>query len=157
MPFLARTLLAPLQNLSLPAPLDLALKRLWGAPRQAATALCGIVASTSLMVAMAVMVSSFRGSVDDWLVQILPSDVYLHIEGAETAGLDPTVQARLAATPGVAKIRFLRQIPLRLAADRPPPPASRSSAAPFPSPPARLPPTSPNRWSGSTTSSPATA
>ncbi|GGE11659.1 permease [Polymorphobacter glacialis] len=120
MPFLARALLAPLQNLSLPAPLDLALKRLWGAPQQAAVALCGIVASTSLMVAMAVMVSSFRGSVDDWLVQILPSDVYLHIEGAETAGLDPTAQARLAATPGVAKIRFLRQIPLRLAADRAP-------------------------------------
>ena len=114
MPWLARVLLAPLQaRLRAPA-LDLAAKRLWGAPRQAAVALCGIVASTSLMVAMAVMVSSFRGSVDDWLVQILPSDIYLHIEGAEAGGIDPAAQAWLAATPGVAHIRFVRQLPLRL-------------------------------------------
>ena len=52
----------------------------------AAMALCGIVASTSLMVAMAVMVTSFRGSVEDWLTAVLPADVYLHVEGAEAAG-----------------------------------------------------------------------
>ena len=121
MPFLARALLGPLQDLRrLPPALELALKRLWGAPQQAAVALCGIVASTSLMVAMAVMVASFRGSVDDWLVQILPSDIYLHIEGAEAAGLTPSSQAWLAATPGIAHIRFGRQLPLRLAPDKPP-------------------------------------
>jgi putative ABC transport system permease protein len=120
MPALARALLAPLQRLSaLPPALDLAVRRLWGAPEQAAVALCGIVASTSLMVAMAVMVTSFRGSVDSWLVAVLPSDVYIHIEGAEAAGLDPAAQARLAATPGVAQISFVRQMPLRLAADKP--------------------------------------
>jgi putative ABC transport system permease protein len=121
MPALVRLLLAPLRRLTgLPPALDLALKRLWGAPQQAAVALCGIVASTSLMVAMAVMVASFRGSVDDWLVAILPSDIYLHLEGAEGGGIDPAGQARLAATPGIASIAFVRQIPLRLAADRPP-------------------------------------
>lgn len=120
MPFLARLLLAPLHRLSgLPVPIDLALKRLWGAPGQAGVALCGIVASTSLMVAMAVMVSSFRGSVDDWLVAILPSDIYLHLEGVDAGGLDPAAQARLAATPGIAAIRFVRQVPLRLAPDKP--------------------------------------
>ena len=120
MPALVRLLLVPLHRLSgLPPALDLALKRLWGAPQQAAVALCGIVASTSLMVAMAVMVASFRGSVDDWLVAILPSDIYLHLEGAEGGGLDPAAQARLAATPGIAQIAFVRQVPLRLAADRP--------------------------------------
>ncbi len=119
MPALARALLAPLQGLKLPPALNLAVKRLWGAPGQAAVALCGIVASTSLMVAMAVMVSSFRGSVDAWLVQILPSDIYLHIEGAEAGGLDPVAQARLAATRNVANVRFVRQIPLRLAPDKP--------------------------------------
>ena len=66
MPLLARLLLTPLQRLGrVSASADLALKRLWGAPSQAAIALGGIVASTSLMIAMAVMVSSFRGSVDD--------------------------------------------------------------------------------------------
>ncbi len=119
MPRLARTLLAPLQRLSLPPALDLAVKRLWGAPGQAAVALCGIVASTALMVAMAVMVSSFRGSVDAWLVQILPSDIYLHLEGADAGGLDAEAQARLVATPGVATARFVRQLPVRLAADKP--------------------------------------
>lgn len=120
MPWLARTLLAPLQSVAAGPALGLALKRLWGAPGQAAVALCGIVASTSLMVAMAVMVTSFRGSVDDWLVQILPSDLYLHIEGAEAGGLDTNIQARLAATPGVSSIRFVRSLPLRLSPERPP-------------------------------------
>lgn len=120
MPALARGLLTPLQRLTgLPPVFDLAVKRLWGAPEQAAVALCGIVASTSLMVAMAVMVTSFRGSVDEWLTAVLPSDVYLHVEGAEAGGLDTAAQAVLAATPGVKAMTFVRQIPLRLAADRP--------------------------------------
>ncbi|MEY2882279.1 MAG: hypothetical protein RL490_3, partial [Pseudomonadota bacterium] len=120
MPFVARALLAPLQGRAARWPaLDLAVKHLWGAPHAAAVALCGIVASTALMVAMAVMVASFRGSVDDWLVQILPSDIYLHVEAADAGGLDAAAQARLAATPGVASVRFVRQLPLRLAPDRP--------------------------------------
>ncbi|WP_439532780.1 FtsX-like permease family protein [Polymorphobacter sp.] len=120
MPWLARLLLTPLVGQQWPVPVDLAIKRLWGAPSAAAVALSGIVASTSLMVAMAVMVESFRGSVDEWLVQLLPADVYLHVEGAEAGGLDRVVQARLAAIPGVESVRFVRQMPLRVAADRPP-------------------------------------
>jgi putative ABC transport system permease protein len=119
MPFLARAILLPLQGLSLPPALDLARKRLWGAPHQAAIALCGIVASTSLMVAMAVMVSSFRGSVDDWLVQILPSDIYMHLEATDGGGLTPEAQTQLKSVPGIARLRFVRQIPLRLATDKP--------------------------------------
>ncbi len=121
MPWLARALLAPLHRRRDLSPLlDLAVQRLWSAPGAAAVALCGIVASTSLMVAMAVMVTSFRGSVDAWLIAVLPSDIYLHVEGAEAGGLDRAAQARLAAAPGVASARFVRQLPLRLAADQPP-------------------------------------
>ena len=119
MPRLARALLAPLLTRNWPVPLDLALKRLWGAPSAAAVALSGIVASTSLMVAMAVMVDSFRGSVDEWLVQLLPADIYLHVEGADSGGLDRAAQARIASLPGVASVRFVRQMPLRLAAGQP--------------------------------------
>jgi putative ABC transport system permease protein len=120
MPWLARTLLTPLRRLPKPPPaLALALARLWGAPSQAAIALCGIVASVSLMVAMATMVSSFRGSVEAWLTQVLPSDVYLRLDSAD-AGLDPTAQQALAAAPGVAHVSFSRTTLLRLAADRPP-------------------------------------
>jgi len=124
MPWLARALLAPLVGRDWPVPVGLALRRLWGAPSAAAVALSGIVASTSLMVAMAVMVASFRGSVDEWLVQLLPADIYLHVEGGEAgglgSGLDRATQARLRAVPGVAGVRFVRQMPLRLAPGAPP-------------------------------------
>ncbi len=124
-PWLARALLAPWQaaveaRATRSAALYLALKRLWGAPGQAAVALSGVVASTSLMVAMALMVSSFRGSVDEWMHSILAADVYLRIEGAENAGLSPAAQARLAATPGVAHIAFRRTLLLRLQPERAP-------------------------------------
>jgi putative ABC transport system permease protein len=120
MPWLARLLLTPLRRLrNQPPVLTLALDRLWGAPGQAAIALCGIVASVSLMVAMAVMVTSFRGSVEDWLTQILPSDVYLKVDDPEAASLDPATQRALANVPGVAHIRFRRITLLRMAADKP--------------------------------------
>ena len=120
MPWLARALLSPLRRIPAPPPAAaLALGRLWGAPSQAAIALCGIVASTSLMVAMAVMVASFRGSVDDWLTQVLPSDVYIRVDTSGAGGLDPAAQARLAAVPGVAHIAFRKTPQLRLSPDRP--------------------------------------
>src|SRR5258707_15464710 len=71
------------------------------------------------MVAMAVMVASFRGSVEDWRTPVLPSALYLRVEGGGV-GLDPAAQARLAAVPGVAHIGFGRTAMLRLAPDRPP-------------------------------------
>jgi len=120
MPWLARALLAPLRRIPDPPPAAaLAVNRLWGAPSQAAIALCGIVASTSLMVAMAVMVSSFRGSVEDWLTQVLPSDVYIRVDSAGAGGLDLAAQARLGAVPGVARIAFRKTTPMRLSPDRP--------------------------------------
>ncbi|UTP37892.1 ABC transporter permease [Phenylobacterium sp. LH3H17] len=120
MPWIARTLLTPLQRVRVAgAAVDLAFKRLWGAPSQAAVALCGIVASTSLMVAMAVMVSSFRGSVDDWLGQVLADDLYVRAE-ASGGGFDPATQAALARTPGVARMVFQTSTSLRLSADQPP-------------------------------------
>ncbi|MFD3262523.1 FtsX-like permease family protein [Phenylobacterium ferrooxidans] len=118
MPWLARILLTPLLgagrgNVSI----DLAIKRLWGAPAQAAVALCGIVASTSLMVAMAVMVASLRGSVDDWLTEILPSDLLFRVE---SGGFDAETRARIARAPGVADIVFQKSLPMQLSADMPP-------------------------------------
>jgi len=122
MPRLARQLLSLAgKGRATSPPVDLAVKRLWGAPSQAAVALCGVVASTSLMVAMAVMVSSFRGSVEDWLDQLLPADLYLRVTAAGAGGgFTPQDQQRLAATPGVASIGFLRTTMLQLSSDRPP-------------------------------------
>jgi putative ABC transport system permease protein len=121
MPWLARVLLHPLRRLRDPSPpVALAASRLWGAPGQAAIALCGIVASTSLTIAMAVMVTSFRGSVDEWLTQVLPSDLYLQILDPGAGGLSPDLQQRLAHAPGVSSIEFRQAVPLQLAPERPP-------------------------------------
>lgn len=118
-PWFARTLLAPLARRTRGSvPVQLAVRHLHGAPGEAATALCGIVASTALMIAMAVMVTSFRGAVDDWLGQVLGADLYLRTTAG--ASFDPATRARLAAAPGVERLAFSRQLPLTIAADRPP-------------------------------------
>jgi len=72
------------------------------------------------MVSMAIMVASFRHSLDDWLERVLPADVYLRAgAGGDTAYLPPDVQARIAALPGVRRVEFLREQQLLLDASRP--------------------------------------
>ena len=99
---------------------SLTLARLANASGQAGIALGGVLSSFSLMVAMAIMVSSFRVSVDDWLLQILPADVYTRTTASGgTAGLNPREQAAISALPGVARVDFQRLRSLSLAPDRP--------------------------------------
>ena len=98
----------------------LALAQLQGAPGQAAVSLAAIVASFSLMVAMAIMVASFRVSLDAWLDRLLPADLYLRTgAGGETAYLVPQDEARIAALTGVRRAEFLRIQQLLLAPGRP--------------------------------------
>ncbi len=98
----------------------LALAQLQGAPGQAAVSLAAIVASFSLMVAMAIMVASFRVSLDDWLAQVLPADFYLRTGiGGDSAYLGPQDEARIAALPGVRRVAFLRIQQLLLEPGRP--------------------------------------
>ncbi len=118
-PWFARMLLTPLARRTRGSvPGLLAIRHLHGAPGEAATALCGIVASTALMIAMATMVTSFRGAVDEWLNQVLGADLYLRTTAGAT--FDPATRKRLATTPGITRLAFSRQIPLTIAADRPP-------------------------------------
>jgi putative ABC transport system permease protein len=98
----------------------LTLARLANASGQAAIALGGVLSSFSLMVAMAIMVSSFRSSVDDWMVQILPADLYVrNAAGGNTTAFGPPQQAALAALPGVARAQFLRSRQVSLDPARP--------------------------------------
>ncbi|CDG82878.1 FtsX-like permease family protein [Janthinobacterium agaricidamnosum] len=117
--FLNRVWLASGRNASSPV-LSLTLARLANASGQAGIALGGVLSSFSLMVAMAIMVSSFRVSVDDWLLQILPADLYAQSAAAGTAsGLNRDEQAALLALPGVVRAEFLRVRSISLAPDRP--------------------------------------
>jgi putative ABC transport system permease protein len=101
-------------------PAALALAQLRGAPGQAGVSLATIVASVSLMVSMAIMVASFRQSLDDWLVRVLPADVYLRAASAgDTAFLAPPEQRALASIPGIARIAFLRVQNVSLDPSRP--------------------------------------
>jgi len=98
----------------------LALAQLQGAPGQAAVSLAAIVASFSLMVAMAIMVASFRVSLDAWLDQVLPADLYLRTGlGGDSSYLAPQDEARIAALPGVRRAEFLRVQHLLLEPGRP--------------------------------------
>lgn len=99
---------------------ELALSRLQAYPTQAAVSLAAIVAAVSLMVAMAVMVTSFRNSLDDWLRGILPADLYLRAGGqGDSAYLSTTDQARLREVPGVDRVEFLRWQHVLLVAGEP--------------------------------------
>ena len=101
--------------------LALALAQLRAAPGQAAVSLAAIVASFALMAAMAIMVSSFRQSVDDWLDVVLPADLYFRTTHAgETGYLEPGVEERVRALPQVARADFLRSGRIVLDPARPP-------------------------------------
>jgi putative ABC transport system permease protein len=100
--------------------LALTLARLANASGQAGIALGGVLSSFSLMVAMAIMVSSFRVSLDDWLVRLLPADLYIRIENSGSAGgLGPAQQAALSALPDARRIEFLRARAIVLDSGRP--------------------------------------
>ena len=119
-PFIANALYS-----RLPAPRwpwsGLAVAQLAGAPGRASLALAGIVASFSLMVAMAIMVASFRDSVDQWLVRVLPAQLYVRAaSGSDTAFFTPEDAARVRAIDGVASAEFLRSDQLTLDSRRPP-------------------------------------
>jgi putative ABC transport system permease protein len=125
MPRVAATVFSALNRIAMarstqrPVP-ALTLARLANASGQAAIALGGVLSSFSLMVAMAIMVSSFRVSVDDWLLQILPADLYVrNAASGNTTGFGPPQQAALATVPGVARAQFLRSRPISLDPARP--------------------------------------
>jgi putative ABC transport system permease protein len=121
-PLLFRPLAARVQRALTPhVPVWLAATRLAATPRFASIGAAGIVASFALMVAMATMVASFRGSVDDWLGRVLPADVYVRAAavssgslGGTTAAFSANDQRALADHPQVARAEFARNLKVSL-------------------------------------------
>jgi putative ABC transport system permease protein len=98
----------------------LALAQIRHTPAQSTLSLAAIVAGVSLMAAMAVMVASFRNSLDAWLTQVLPADLYVRAAGgSDTAFLPPTLQSAIAAVPGVERAEFVRSTALSIVAGAP--------------------------------------
>ena len=115
-------LLAALQPLAARRTLPLlALERARRMRGSAAIAVGSVVASLSLAVALTVMVSSFRGSVTQWLDAVLPSPLY--VRSALSAGSTTGIEAALlpagfaeavAQLPGVERVQPLRASPVQL-------------------------------------------
>src|SRR5205085_3110640 len=101
---LAMPQVAELVLLVMPAPqrvpAHLAIAYLRASPGRVAAMLAAMVASVSLMVAMAIMVTSFRQSLEDWLSVMLPADLYLRA-ASESVTFTRAARDALIAVPGV--------------------------------------------------------
>jgi ABC-type lipoprotein release transport system permease subunit len=101
--------------------LDTAIAQLRENVGLSALSLASIIVSFSLMVAMAIMIHSFRVSFDHWLGKLLPADVQLREPfGNDTAYWSPAEQLQLAQTPGVSRVEFRRTRQLLLDPQRAP-------------------------------------
>ncbi|MCC6473379.1 MAG: FtsX-like permease family protein [Burkholderiales bacterium] len=96
----------------------LALEQLRFAPGRTGMSLAAIVASVSLMASMAIMVASFRHSLQDWLDTMLPAQLY--VRGGEGAFLADEALRSQWTVPGVARIEFLRSEQILLDVAHPP-------------------------------------
>jgi putative ABC transport system permease protein len=103
------------------ASLDTAVAQLQGSAAISTISLAAIIVSFSLMVAMAIMVHSFRNSFDLWLVKLLPADLQLRLSiGSDTGAFSIDQQQRIAVLPAVAHSEFRRVRQIWLRADRSP-------------------------------------
>ena len=99
----------------------LAVAQLRGTVAESTVSLAAIVVSFSLMVAMAIMVHSFRHSFERWLGEVLPADLNLRIApGNDTAFWSRVDQEAIAALPGVARVEFRRVVQVYLVAEQSP-------------------------------------
>lgn len=115
LPAVAHHLTQPLAERGTSVAWRLAAARLLSAPGYAVVAAAGVLTSVALAVAMAIMVASFRESVDEWLGQLLPADLYLRAGRAQSSAyLGEDLQAAIARTPGIKHLEFTRHDQLRL-------------------------------------------
>jgi putative ABC transport system permease protein len=99
---------------------DTALAQLQGSLGSSTVSLAAMIVSFALMVAMAIMVHSFRQSFESWLGKLLPADLQLFAAlGGDTSSISASEQTRIAALNGVARAQFQRMQPIYLRADRP--------------------------------------
>lgn len=103
-----------------PVPLQIAIAHLFGTARYVTLSVAAIVVSFSLMVAMLIMVTSFRSSLDTWTQKILPADIYLRAGSTgQTAFFDAATVQRIRSLPGIDRMETGRFAQVSLSTDRP--------------------------------------
>jgi putative ABC transport system permease protein len=101
-------------------PYQIAIAQIAGTARYATLSVAAIIVSFSLMTAMAIMVSSFRTSLDLWTQKLLPADVYLRVGYVgQSSHIDPPLLRRIEQIPGVERVESSRFARVQLAAQRP--------------------------------------
>ena len=100
---------------------DIGFAQIRGSVAQLQVSLAAVIVSFSLMVAMAIMVYSFRQSFEHWLQQSLPADIQLRgAQGSDTRLIGAADQQALARLSGIATIEYRRSLPLLLSTERAP-------------------------------------
>ena len=108
LPALARHFFARLPNSERVESL-LAREHLRNAYGHVAMSVAALFVSFCLIVAMGIMVYSFRASVSDWLDAFLPADLYVRSgQAGESSFLDEATQHAIAATPEIGSVGFVR-------------------------------------------------
>lgn len=101
----------------------LALERARRMRHATTVAVGGVVASLSLAVALTVMVTSFRGSMTEWLDAVLPAPLYVRAAGGSSRGdaalLPADAAQRISQLPGIERAQAMRSSQLLLSPDRP--------------------------------------
>ena len=87
----------------------LALAQVRHLPGHLAASVAGIVVSAALCVAMAIMVFSFRVTLEEWLTGVVGADLYVRASSSgDGAYLSLDDQRRVASLPGIAGVEALR-------------------------------------------------
>ena len=100
-------------------PASLAFHYLRAARGRVGATLAAMVTSVALMVSMAIMVASFRQSLDDWLRVMLPADLYVR-SGTGSVQFDAGDRRAIAGIEGIARAEFMRTTSIVLDPARPP-------------------------------------
>jgi putative ABC transport system permease protein len=99
---------------------EIAIAQIAGTARYATLSVSSIIVSFSLMVSMAIMVTSFRDSLDQWTQKVLPADLYVRVGYVgQSAHLDEALAQSMARLPGVEQVAYSRFARVQLSADRP--------------------------------------
>lgn len=101
-------------------PYQIAIAQIAGTARYATLSVSAILVSFTLMVSMAIMVTSFRASLEHWTERVLPADVYVRLGYVgQSAHLDMRTVQRIGDLPGIEYFETSRFARGQLAPDRP--------------------------------------
>ncbi len=111
-PLVLAVLTRPIQALARKAPAILAAAFLRASPRRIAVAVASLTVAVAMMIAIAVLVSSFRSTVVAWANDTLSADLYIGAPGAADATLrgafPPRAVTTIARQRGVASVDTFR-------------------------------------------------